>query len=122
MALRGDDLSTGHWKKQRLRVLARDGYTCAYCGEVATEVDHVIPRKEDGGHEMDNLVASCRACNIRKGEFMIFNDFNYFIQNLLSVIHLFLITASRSFTVMRKPLLLFGGISQLISRPYWFMA
>ena len=67
MALRGDDLSTGHWKKQRLRVLSRDGYTCAYCGEVATEVDHVIPRKAGGGHEMDNLVASCRACNIRKG-------------------------------------------------------
>ena len=67
MALRGDDLSTGHWKKQRLRVLSRDAYTCAYCGEVATEVDHVIPRKAGGGHEMDNLVASCRACNIRKG-------------------------------------------------------
>ena len=50
MALRGDDLSTGHWKKQRLRVLARDGYTCTYCGEVATEVDHVIPRKVGGGH------------------------------------------------------------------------
>ena len=45
MALRGDDLSTGHWKKQRLRVLARDGWTCTYCGEPATEVDHVIPRK-----------------------------------------------------------------------------
>ncbi len=67
MALRGDDLSTGHWKKQRLRVLARDGWTCTYCGEPATEVDHVIPRKVGGGHDMDNLVASCRACNLRKG-------------------------------------------------------
>lgn len=67
MALRGDDLGSSQWKKQRLRVLARDAYTCAYCGDVATEVDHVISRKAGGGHEMENLVACCRSCNLRKG-------------------------------------------------------
>lgn len=67
MALRGDDLSTGHWKKQRLRVLARDGYTCTYCGDVATEVDHIIPRKVGGSHDMDNLTSACRRCNLLKG-------------------------------------------------------
>ena len=67
MALKGDDLSTGHWKKQRLRVLSRDGYTCTYCGDVATEVDHIIPRKVGGSHDMDNLTSACRRCNLLKG-------------------------------------------------------
>ena len=67
MALKGDDLSTGHWKKQRLRVLSRDAYTCTYCGDVATEVDHIIPRKVGGSHDMDNLTSACRRCNLLKG-------------------------------------------------------
>jgi 5-methylcytosine-specific restriction endonuclease McrA len=60
-------LWTREWKKQRLRVLSRDGYTCAYCGQDATEVDHIIPRAKGGGHELDNLVACCKSCNGRKG-------------------------------------------------------
>jgi 5-methylcytosine-specific restriction endonuclease McrA len=60
-------LWTGEWKKQRQRVLSRDAYTCAYCGQDATEVDHIIPRAKGGGHELDNLVACCKSCNGRKG-------------------------------------------------------
>ena len=60
-------LWTGEWKKQRQRVLKRDGYICAYCGQDATEVDHIIPRAKGGGHELDNLVACCKPCNSRKG-------------------------------------------------------
>jgi hypothetical protein len=60
-------LWTGEWKKQRQRVLKRDGYICAYCGQDATEVDHIIPRARGGGHELDNLVACCKPCNSRKG-------------------------------------------------------
>jgi hypothetical protein len=60
-------LWTGEWKKQRQRVLKRDGYICAYCGQDATEVDHVIPRARGGGHDLDNLVACCKPCNSRKG-------------------------------------------------------
>ena len=60
-------LWTGEWKKQRQRVLKRDGYVCAYCGQDATEVDHIIPRAKGGGHELDNLVACCKPCNSRKG-------------------------------------------------------
>ena len=67
MAVKGDDLSTGHWKKQRLRVLNRDAWTCTYCGQPATEVDHIIPRKVGGGHDLDNLTAACRSCNLLKG-------------------------------------------------------
>jgi len=62
-----DDLGSSKWKQQRLRVLERDQWICSYCGEQATEVDHVIPRKVGGDHSMDNLVASCRRCNLAKG-------------------------------------------------------
>jgi len=61
------ELGTQRWKNQRLRVLKRDGYICAYCGGDATQVDHVIPRSAGGGHELDNLVACCAPCNTKKG-------------------------------------------------------
>lgn len=54
------------WKKTRLRVLARDSHTCAYCGDVANEVDHIIPLVRGGSDDMENLVACCRSCNSSK--------------------------------------------------------
>ena len=55
-------LQTAAWQRIRLRVLARDSYTCAYCGEPANEVDHVVPISVDQNqaYNMDNLVAACR--------------------------------------------------------------
>src|SRR5690606_9228516 len=48
-----------------------DGFRCMYCGqrppEVVLVVDHVVPVKEGGGDEADNLVTSCFACNAGKG-------------------------------------------------------
>lgn len=61
------ELGTQRWKNQRLRVLKRDGYICQYCGEEATQVDHVISRAKGGGHELENLVACCAKCNQLKG-------------------------------------------------------
>ena len=61
------ELGTQRWKDQRLRVLKRDSYICQYCGEDATQVDHVIPRSRGGGHELDNLLACCAKCNTLKG-------------------------------------------------------
>jgi hypothetical protein len=58
--------STAQWKKIRITVLNRDAYTCAYCGDVATEVDHVYPKSKGGEDTLDNLVAACRSCNSRK--------------------------------------------------------
>lgn len=66
MALRDPshrELGLQKWKDQRIRVLKRDGYICAYCGQEADQVDHVIPRKAGGTHDMDNLVACCAKCN-----------------------------------------------------------
>ena len=58
--------ATSHWKKIRIKVLQRDAYTCAYCGDVANEVDHIYPKVKGGEDTLDNLVAACRTCNIKK--------------------------------------------------------
>jgi 5-methylcytosine-specific restriction endonuclease McrA len=54
----------------RHSVLARDNYTCQYCGVRNKEltIDHVIPRWTGGPHTWDNLVACCRRCNLYKGD------------------------------------------------------
>ena len=61
------ELGLQKWKDQRIRVLKRDGYICAYCGQEANQVDHVISRKDGGSHDLDNLVACCAPCNSKKG-------------------------------------------------------
>jgi 5-methylcytosine-specific restriction endonuclease McrA len=56
-------------KITRKAVLARDAYTCQYCGREATSltVDHVIPRSRGGESVWENIVASCAPCNRKKG-------------------------------------------------------
>lgn len=49
-------------------VLRRDGFRCAYCGGVATTLDHVLPRCRGGRDGWENTVAACRDCNGRKGD------------------------------------------------------
>ncbi len=52
----------------RKAVLARDGHRCAYCGDPADTIDHVLPRSRGGGHAWENCVACCRPCNGRKAD------------------------------------------------------
>ena len=56
-------------KITRKAVLARDDWTCQYCGSERTglTVDHVIPRSRGGTSVWENIVASCAPCNRRKG-------------------------------------------------------
>ena len=56
-------------KITRKAVLARDAYTCQYCGREShgLTVDHVIPRSRGGSSAWDNIVAACAPCNRRKG-------------------------------------------------------
>lgn len=55
----------------RFEVFKRDGFTCGYCSrgtpEVVLEVDHIIPRAEGGGDDLDNLITACWDCNRGKG-------------------------------------------------------
>jgi len=52
----------------RRAVFARDEHRCQYCGGPAESIDHVVPRSKGGPHTWENVVAACRACNVRKGD------------------------------------------------------
>ena len=55
----------------RRAVFARDGHRCQYCGAAAENIDHVVPRSKGGLHTWENVVASCRACNMRKEDHLL---------------------------------------------------
>jgi len=54
-------------KFSRRGVLVRDNFSCAYCGNPADTIDHVVPRKLNGGSTYENCVAACTPCNRKKG-------------------------------------------------------
>lgn len=55
----------------RRTVLARDHYTCQYCGLMPPRqqltLDHVLPRSRGGKTVWENVVTACDKCNGRKG-------------------------------------------------------
>ena len=55
----------------RRTVLARDHYTCQYCGaqpgRAGLTIDHVLPRSRAGKTVWENVVVACGVCNRRKG-------------------------------------------------------
>ena len=57
-------------KKLRATIYDKyDGY-CAYCGILLLgrfTVDHIIPRRKNGGNEIANYNPSCYSCNSSKG-------------------------------------------------------
>jgi 5-methylcytosine-specific restriction endonuclease McrA len=66
---RKDPRDSRKWRSFRLTILARDNYTCGYCGGDATSVDHVMPIKEnpDQAFNAENCISACKACNSAKG-------------------------------------------------------
>ncbi|TQL47066.1 5-methylcytosine-specific restriction endonuclease McrA [Homoserinimonas aerilata] len=52
----------------RRGVLRRDQQRCAYCGQGATTIDHVLPRSRGGKDTWENLVACCLRCNNKKSD------------------------------------------------------
>ena len=53
-------------KELRSFIFSRSDGKCVYCGAVATEIDHIIPRAKGGTNSVYNLAASCRTCNQMK--------------------------------------------------------
>jgi HNH endonuclease len=55
----------------KAKLVKRDRYTCAYCGEQFAERDlqceHILPVSRGGAWSWTNLVSACGACNGRKG-------------------------------------------------------
>ncbi len=52
------------WRRLRARALFDDPF-CP-CGAVATEVDHIQPKRKGGSDSPDNLQALCKPCHSRK--------------------------------------------------------
>jgi 5-methylcytosine-specific restriction endonuclease McrA len=57
------------WSRRNCNaVYQRDSRLCRYCGSIENlSIDHLIPRCQDGGDGVENLVVACRRCNSRKG-------------------------------------------------------
>lgn len=57
-------------KFSRVNVYQRDRHRCCYCGERFAprdlNYDHVLPRSRGGVTDWDNIVTSCKTCNLRK--------------------------------------------------------
>lgn len=55
----------------RRNLMIRDQFQCQYCGRRPNQrdlnVDHIVPRSRGGLDSWDNLVVSCRSCNLKKG-------------------------------------------------------
>jgi 5-methylcytosine-specific restriction endonuclease McrA len=55
----------------RRTILARDHYTCQYCGITPPRhkltLDHILPRSRGGKTTWENVVTACERCNGRKG-------------------------------------------------------
>jgi len=55
----------------RRNLMLRDEHQCQYCGRRPghrdLNLDHVMPRSRGGKDSWENLVVSCRTCNLRKG-------------------------------------------------------
>lgn len=52
----------------RLKVLARDKYTCYWCGQPGFTMDHVIPWSKGGRTTMTNCICACEECNGQRGD------------------------------------------------------
>lgn len=63
---------TDEFKRWRTRQLRIQKGRCAYCciklsyRNIVTHVDHINPLYYEGSNSFDNLVLSCRKCNVRK--------------------------------------------------------
>ncbi len=59
--------------KLRFQIFQRDNFRCNYCGMsqsdgVKLHVDHKVSKHDGGSDEPENLVTSCRDCNLGKGK------------------------------------------------------
>ncbi len=67
---RGSAASRGYghnWRKLAMMVLNRDPICVKQgCNSEATEVDHIVPRRQGGEDSMENLQGLCKACHSHK--------------------------------------------------------
>ena len=66
-----EDWQKSSFYRLRFEVFKRDNFTCQYCGRTAQDgaklhADHITPKSKGGELNMDNLVTSCKECNLGK--------------------------------------------------------
>ena len=64
---RADTYGVEHVAYSRTAILKRWGYSCAYCGNHATHLDHVHPLSKGGADVESNILPACAGCNLSKG-------------------------------------------------------
>ena len=65
-----------NWLSLRFLVLARDNFTCGYCGRTPGDgaklmVDHIYPKSKGGDNEEKNLLTACDECNLGKSDILL---------------------------------------------------
>jgi len=75
-------------KKERELIFAKTNGRCAYCGTKliikSMTVDHVVPLRQGGADELENMLPACRPCNHRKSSSTL-ESFRRQIEKSLSV-------------------------------------
>jgi 5-methylcytosine-specific restriction endonuclease McrA len=56
-----------HAPYSRTEIFAAYGGTCAYCGDPAEHLDHVVAISRGGADAAHNLLPACAPCNLSKG-------------------------------------------------------
>lgn len=59
-----------HIMLSRKNIITRDAHRCQYCGtgKGSMTIDHIVPRKLNGGDTWENMVCACIKCNNKKGD------------------------------------------------------
>jgi 5-methylcytosine-specific restriction endonuclease McrA len=63
--------------KLRFEVFKRDNFTCQYCGRnvkddhIKIHCDHIHPKSKNGLWSIDNLITSCKECNLGKNDVLL---------------------------------------------------
>ena len=61
---------------------------CEFCGKIAREVDHIVPRTRGGNNTIRNAQPLCRVCNASKGNrnfpknYPLQKKISWFIRNI----------------------------------------
>lgn len=51
----------------KANILARDEFTCRFCGKYGDTIDHLVPKSKGGKSTWMNCVCACAKCNRTKG-------------------------------------------------------
>ena len=74
----GDLAALGLWQSKPVRAGASGrtavGHPCRYCGQPASDWEHVWPKARGGDDHPNNLVPACRPCNSTKGTRSVLTD------------------------------------------------